>query len=112
MRSTLDVGGAGPNPMWFESAPSRHPMGNQSAATALLLLLRPALVWFADQGGSAAQDAPGTWLRWADFVARTFVGDAALGAVDHETVQVGVGPTERHLQDNVQLGDGAISAHE
>jgi beta-glucosidase len=48
-------------------------------------LLHTAIpMWFADQGGFAAQDALDTWLRWVDFAAMTF-GDLVDGWMPFNT---------------------------
>jgi hypothetical protein len=40
------------------------------------------------------------------------LGNAVLFPVDAELVEVGIGPAHRHLEDMVQIGDGAVTTDE
>jgi hypothetical protein len=56
-----------------------------------------------------------TELDLAGVVAETRasdIGDAVLGAVDDEAVQVFTAPAEHRLQDRVQLGDRGVGGHQ
>jgi len=80
-------------------------------------LLHTAIpVWFADQGGFAAQDAVETWLRWVELAAATF-GDLAGGwmpfntplSYAHKAYQLGTFPPGR--RDPAQMVAALKTVH-